>query len=168
MEISRLHFGGELFIHGDNGFGLFRYSVFSLFRMHPFAVLLQLILSLELFPTVCAQKLPMVGMAQQMHPQLIQRGEHLRTVLAGVFPLAVESPDVFAYDAVFLEDLLAVRAGEGVIVTMLWNVHLQLQDVVEALFADGTFKDLYPYEVSFYVACQSGIVQESLIASFAL
>lgn len=97
-------------------------------------------------------------MTQQVHPQLVQGGKHLGAVLAGVLSLAVESPDVLAYDAVFLEDLLAMGTCEGVIVAVLWNMHFKLQDVIEALLANGAFKDLLPYEVGLYMTRQGGIV----------
>lgn len=75
-----------------------------------------------------------------------------------MLPLAVESTDVLADYAVLLEYLLAVGASESIVVTMLGHVHFQLQDVVEALFANWAFEHLFAYEVGLYVASQSGIV----------
>lgn len=60
VEVGRLGLRGEFLIHGDNGLGLFGNSVLSLLGVHPFAVLFQLILPLELFAAIGAQKFSVI------------------------------------------------------------------------------------------------------------
>lgn len=157
--ISRLHFRSEL---------LLRYCVLPLLRVHPLTVRLQLVLPLKLFPAIRALELTEVGMFQEVHPQLVQGGEGLGTVRAGVLPFAMRAPDVLADDAVLFKLFRTVRAGVISVRTVLRHVELQLEHVMETLLANGTLEYLTAQQVSFQVTGQGRVVQKTFVALVTL
>lgn len=128
-------------------------------------VFLQLILPLELLAAVRAMKLsaqakisigatcdrsmscfsrvPVIGMFQQVHSQLVDRRETLRAVLTLVLPLAMVCPNVFANNRILNERSLAVRAAEyTVLISVRLNVILQHRALAKQLPAHWTLEDL--------------------------
>lgn len=109
----------------------------------------------------------MIGVTQQMHAQLIQRGKGLCAVGAGVLTLAMKGSNVLANDAVFEEDLAADGTRELAVHTVLVRVFLQQQHVHEALLADRALEHFAAEEVRLAVASQCRRAQEPLCALVA-
>jgi hypothetical protein len=124
VEVGGLHLRTQLLRWLRGGLLGAGHVVLALLRVHPLAVLLQLVLALELLAAVGAQELSVVGVAQQVHLQLVQSREHLHAVRARVLLVAVERPDVLPDDAVLLEDLDAMGARVHVVLAVFGHVQL--------------------------------------------
>ena len=136
--------------------------------MHPLHVLSQLVLPLELFPTVVTHEVLSLRVSHHVDLQLVPPGEAFITNSAGKSLLCVKCSDMFPDLRILIEPLLAVRAGEGSVLLVSVDVFLQTGNLLKFLSADWTIVESAWVGVGLNVPGQRAVGQEPLAAVGAL
>ena len=130
--------------------------------MHPLHMLSQLVLPLELFPTVVAHEFLCFRVSDHVDLQLVFPGEAFITFVAGKSLLCMECSDMFSDLRVLAECLVTVRTGEHSITLVNVDMFLQAGHLGKLLSTYRTVVQSSGVGVGLDVTCQGTVGQKSL------
>ena len=136
--------------------------------MHPLDVLSQLVLPLELLPTVVAHEFLGLRVSDHVDLQFVLAGEAFITGVAGKSLLCMECSDMFSDLRVLAEGLVTVRTGEDSITLVYVDVLLQTGHLGKLLPTYRTVVQSPGVGVGLHVTRQGAVGQKPFTTVLAL